>query len=323
MNQHGIAELKNNISGEIVTPSDAAYNDLRNVFIQKGSPALIVRCHSNQDVAAAIRFARDNQLTLAVRSGGHGYSGLATNDGGLVIDLSCLNAVEVLDPSHGRVRIGAGARWGDAAQALDAYGLAISSGDTKSVGVGGLTLGGGIGWAVRKQGLTIDNLDAAEIVTADGRSLCVRANEHPDLFWALRGGGGNFGVVTSFDFHAHPLRSVLGGMCSYKVSEIETVLTGWANYMQNAPDELSSAVVIFPGMGPAPVPMLMVQFCYAGEDQSAAEKAIQPLQELGSLQHQDIQRKPYYKMLEDAMTPPGLKPVSQNGFVKSLNKEVI
>jgi hypothetical protein len=191
------------------------------------------------------------------------------------------------------------------------------------VGVGGLTLGGGIGWAVRKQGLTIDNLEAAEIVTADGRSLCVNANEYSDLFWALRGGGGNFGVVTSFDFRAQPLRSVLGGMFNYKISEIETVLTGWASHMQSAPDELSSSLVIFPGMGPAPVPMLMVQFCYAGEDQSAAEKAIKPLQELGSLQHQDIQRKPYYKMLEDAITPPGLKPASQNGFVKSLNQEVI
>jgi FAD/FMN-containing dehydrogenase len=126
-----------------------------------------------------------------VRSGGHGLSGLATNDGGLVLDLAHFNAVEVLDAAQGRVRIGAGATWGDAANALGEHGLAISSGDTKTVGVGGLTLGGGVGWMVRKYGLTIDNLEAAEIITANGETLHVSANEHPDLFWAIRGGGGN------------------------------------------------------------------------------------------------------------------------------------
>ncbi len=282
-----------------------------------------MRCRSNDDVAAAIRFARDNQLTLAVRSGGHGFSGLSTNDGGLVIDLSHLNTVKVVDPSQRIVRIGAGARWGDAAKTLDAHGLAVSSGDTNSVGVGGLTLGGGIGWMVRKYGLTIDSLEAAEVILADGHTLRVSAKEHPDLFWAIRGGGGNFGVVTSFDFRAHPLQNILGGMAIYQVAELESVLTGWANYMRSAPEELNSTVVIFPGLGPEPAPMLMVLICCAGDDEAMANKAIKPLLELGAVQRHDIQKKPYYKMLEDAVSPPGLKSAAQNGFVKTLSKDVI
>src|SRR5215213_11766019 len=177
MNQQVRDELQNVITGEVILPASPGYDDFRNVFNQTGSPAIIMRCQTNDDVAAAIRYARDNQLKLSVRSGGHAASGLATNDGGLVIDLSHFNAVEVLDPTQHLVRIGVGAKWGEAAAALADDGIAISSGDTTTVGVGGLTLGGGIGWLVRKYGLTIDHLQAAEIVTADGRILRVSAQE--------------------------------------------------------------------------------------------------------------------------------------------------
>lgn len=323
MKQYALSELKNKISGEIITPADSGYDSLRSVFVRTGNPTLIVRPLNTADVAAAIQFARDNQLTLSVRSGGHSMSGLSTNDGGLILDLAHFNAVELLDASRNLVRIGAGARWGDAAKALTEWGLAISSGDTNSVGVGGLTLGGGIGWMVRKYGLTIDSLEAAELVLADGRFLRVSTTDNPELFWALRGGGGNFGVVTSLEFRAQPVRDVFGGMIIYNIAEYQSVLTGWVAAMESAPEELNSTLIIFPGLGPEPTPMLMVLLCYAGDDEAAAKAAIQPLLELGTPQHQDIQRKAYNQMLEDANPPPGIKSVTQNGFVKAFSPDVI
>jgi hypothetical protein len=322
MNQQTLNEFKSRIVGAVVVPTSPEYEGLRNVFNKAGSPAVVVRAQSNEDVAAAIQFARDNQLTLSIRSGGHAATGLSTNDGGLVVDLSHFNNVDILDSARHLVRIGAGATWGHAAEALAAHGLAISSGDTNSVGVGGLTLGGGIGWLVRKYGLTIDSLEAAEIVTADGRTLRVSEQEHPDLFWALRGGGGNFGVVTSFDFRAQPLTDIVGGLVIYDLDETKSILAKWADYMRGAPEELNSTIAIFSGFGPEVPPALMLFLCYGGGDERAANKAIQPLLELGTPQQQNIQKKPYYKMLEDALLPPGLKTVSDNGFVKTLDEDV-
>jgi FAD/FMN-containing dehydrogenase len=318
-----LTDLKSHITGDVVMPDSPEYNDLRNGVAQTGSPAVIVQVQNNTDVAAAIAYARDNQLKLTVRSGGHSQSGMSTNVGGMVIDLSHFNTVEVIDPARHLVRIGAGAKWGDAAQALAAHDLAISSGDTNSVGVGGLTLGGGIGWLVRKFGLTIDSLEAAEIVTADGRTLRVSENEHPDLFWALRGGGGNFGVVTAFEFRAQPVKSIVGGMAIYDLAEAETILAKWSEYMRGAPEELNSTLILFSGFGPQVPPALMVLLCYGGDDEAAANKAIQPLLELGTLKQQTIEKKPYFKMLEDSPTPPGIKAVGQNGFIKTLSKDVI
>lgn len=318
-----VTDFKNRLTGEVVLPDSPEYDDLRNAVNQTGSPAVIARPRNHADIAAAIAYAREHGLELALRSGGHSQSGMSTNVGGMVIDLVHFNQVEVLDPARHLVRIGAGAKWGAAAEALAAHGLAISSGDTNSVGVGGLTLGGGIGWLVRKHGLTIDSLEAAELVTADGRALRVTADEHPDLFWALRGGGGNFGVVTSFDFRAQPLESVVGGMVIYPLDEAETVLTRWSAYMRRAPEALNSTLVLFSGFGPEVPPALMVLLCYGGDDQATANQAIQPLLELGTVQHQAIETKPYYRMLEDALMPPGIKAVSDNGFVKTLDQNVI
>ena len=318
-----LSDLQQNILGEVITPTDATYDNFRKTYVRVGSPGAIVRCQSNADVAAAIAFARANGLTLSVRSGGHAMSGLSTNDGGLIIDLSLLNDVDVLDPARRLVRIGAGARWGDAAKALSAHGLAISSGDTNSVGVGGLTLGGGIGWMVRKHGLTLDSLEAAEIVLANGTVLTLSEKENPDLFWAIRGGGGNFGVVTSFTFRAQPVTDVFGGMVMYGMDDYESVLKGWVSAMDTAPEELNSTLVVFPGFGDAVPAGLMVLLCYAGDDEATANIAIQPLRELGTIKHQDIQKKPYYKMIEDAVPPPGLKSVIQNGFVKTVSPDLL
>ena len=168
--------------------------------------------------------------------------GFGTNDGGVVIDLSELANVEIIDKERHLVRIGGGATWGQVAAALAPHGLAISSGDTKSVGVGGLTLTGGIGWKVRKYGLALDNLVAAEVVTADGEVVRASAEENPELFWAIRGGGGNFGVVTAFEFAAHPTTDVFYGKIAFPASEAATVLAGWADYLRTAPEELTSVV---------------------------------------------------------------------------------
>jgi FAD/FMN-containing dehydrogenase len=318
-----LTEFTNHIAGDVVLPEHATYNDLRNAFVRPGSPAVIVQVRSTDDIAKAIQFAVDHQLKLSVRSGGHGFSGHATNTGGLVIDLAHYNSVEVIDSEQHLVRIGAGAKWGDVAKQLAEHGLALSSGDTNSVGVGGLTLGGGIGWLVRKHGLTIDSLVRAEIITADGQTLSVSEKEHPDLFWAIRGGGGNFGVVTSFDFRTQPVKTVVGGMAIYGIDETKSALTKWAEVMRNAPEELNSTFILFSGFGPDFPPQNFVYICYVGDDDEKANAAIQPLLQLGEVKHQDIKRKPYYEMIEDAAPPPNMQPVSESGFVKTLGSDVI
>jgi FAD/FMN-containing dehydrogenase len=210
------------------------------------------------------------------------------------------------------------------AQALAPHGLAISSGDTKQVGVGGLTLGGGIGWLVRKYGLTIDSLEAADLITAAGRALHVSAQEHPDLFWAIRGGGGNFGVVTTFTFHAQPGGEIVGGSVVYDTAEAENLLSAWARSMRAAPEELSSTFVLFSGFAPQAPPQIMVLLCYAGDDEAEANEAIKPFLQLGAVRSQDIQKKPYHAMLEDAVSPPpSLRVAGHDGFLKTLSPEAI
>ncbi len=324
MSSQIVAEFNHRIAGEVIGPDNPSYEKLRNVFNQVGSPAVIVRARSTDEIVAALRLAREYQLTLSVRSGGHGWSGQATNDGGLVLDLSYLNAVEILDPEQRLVRIGAGARWGEVAKSLAPHGLAISSGDTNQVGVGGLTLGGGIGWMVRTYGLTIDCLCAAQLITADGRLLRVSADEHPDLFWAIRGGGGNFGIVTSFEFSAQPCPTIIGGSVIYDPAEVENVLPAWADAMRQAPEELNSTVVLFPGFGPQMPAQVRILFCYAGEDEIAADRAIRALQHLGTVKGQHMQKQPYYALLEDAMAPPPpLKAANHSGFLKTLTSETL
>lgn len=313
-----IKTLQNTIHGEVITESSPEYTTLKKSFIFEGHPLLIVLVKTQDDIAKSIQFARENQLVLSVRSGGHGFSGLSTNEGGMVIDLAHFNEV-VIDEDLTFVRVGAGARWGDVAETLRPYGLAISSGDTTSVGVGGLTLGGGVGWQVRNMGLTIDNLEKAEIVTADGATLQVSKTENPDLFWAIRGGGGNFGVVTSFTFRAHDLKQVLKGMVMYPVSELESVLTKWARVMDSAPEALNATFVAIPGFGPEPVPALMILFCCAADDEPNARKAVQPLLELGKPEHSDVKLVAYADMLEEAIPPQGIKTFAQTGFIKKLD----
>jgi FAD/FMN-containing dehydrogenase len=232
--------LRRDFGGDIIEPGGADYESVSRTLLTSGKPAYVLRPGSVRDVQEGVMFAAGIGLSLSVRGGGHSFPGFGTNDGGVVIDLSRLASVEIIDSERHLVRIGGGATWGKVAAALAPHGLAISSGDTKSVGVGGLTLTGGIGWKVRKHGLALDNVVAAEVVTASGEVVPASAAQNPELFWAIRGGGGNFGIVTSFDFVAHPTTDVFYGTITFPPSEAATVIQGWADYLRTAPDELTS-----------------------------------------------------------------------------------
>src|SRR5579871_4906876 len=233
--------LKGNVQGEVLLPSDDAYEGARkiwNAMIDR-RPALIVRCATVSDVVRAVNFARENGLLLAVRGGGHNIAGSALCDDGLVIDLSQMKAANV-DPGSRRATIEGGATLADFDAATQAYGLATPVGINSTTGIAGLTLGGGFGWLSRKYGMTIDNLESAEVVTAAGEVVRASATEHPDLFWALKGGSGNFGVVTRFEFRLHAVGpDVLSGLIVYPLSEAKSVLQQYRAFAAEAPDELA------------------------------------------------------------------------------------
>ncbi|MFC5578305.1 FAD-binding oxidoreductase [Lysobacter niabensis] len=250
-------------------------------------PRLIARCSEIADVVAAVRFARDRGLEIAIRGGGHNVAGTAVCDEGIVIDLSAMRAVRV-DPDRGTASVQGGALWGDVDQQTQAHGLATTGGIVSHTGVAGLTLGGGLGWLMRKHGLTIDNLLAADVVTADGERLRASQDQHPDLFWALRGGGGNFGVVTSFEFQLHAVGpTVLAGPILWDAGDAGQVLRFYRDFVRDAPDELGTVVRFgtVPPLPPIPRelhwrPVVLVGACYAGPVEDA-EAALRPLRAFG------------------------------------------
>src|SRR5690606_24855960 len=213
---------------------------LFNAMIER-RPRLVARCDAPDDVVAALAFARDHDLPVAVRAGGHSVAGLSLVDDGLVLDVRGMNDVEV-DPERRIARVGGGATWAEVDRATQAHGLATTGGRVSTTGVAGLTLGGGSGWLERKHGLACDNLLACELVTADGRLVRASADENPDLFWALRGGGGNFGVVTAFEFQLHPVGpEVYGGLIMHRAERGAELMRIWRDVMRDAPEELSLA----------------------------------------------------------------------------------
>jgi FAD/FMN-containing dehydrogenase len=309
-------DLRRHFAGDIIEPGDEVYAAASGSILAPGSPAQVLRPAGVADVQAAVRYAADSGLALAVRGGGHGFQGFATNDGGIVIDLCALADVEVLDEERHLVRIGGGATWGEVATALTPYGLAISSGDTRGVGVGGLTLTGGIGWKVRKYGLALDNVVAAEVVTADGEVVRTSADEHPDLFWAIRGGGGNLGIVTAFEFRAHRTTDVFFGKIAFPASEAYEVLQGWADYQRSAPEEVTSVVALANPMTGGPEAPVEIHVAFDGDDQVAAAEALDPIRRLGTVVEDDVALMPYADVLEDApKPPPGLQFVTRSAFV--------
>ncbi len=253
MPKQSIDQLKSFFRGELIQPTDGAYDSARKVYngmIDK-RPRLIARCVDVADVIAAVRFGVDNEMLTAIRGGGHNGAGLATCDDGLVIDLSRMKGIHV-NPAAKTVRVEAGCVWGDVDHATHAFGLAAPCGFISSTGVAGLTLGGGIGYLTRRYGLTIDNLLAADLVLADGSFVTASSHENPDLFWAIRGGGGNFGVVTSFEFRLHPVDTVQFGPTFWPLDEATTVLRSYRDFIKTAPEYVGGffAFLVVP---PAPM----------------------------------------------------------------------
>ena len=308
--------LRRDFGGNIIEPGGAEYEWARHSILASGSPAYVLRPDTVEDVQAGVEFAARSGLLLSVRGGGHSFPGFGTNDGGIVIDLSRLANVKILGKERRRVRIGGGATWGQVAAVLAPHGLAISSGDTKSVGVGGLTLTGGIGWKVRKYGLALDNVVAAEVVTANGEVVHASAEENPDLYWAIRGGGGNFGIVTAFEFVAHPTTDVFHGKISFPASETATVLQGWADYLRSAPEELTSIADFANPFAGGPEAPVEIHVAFDGDDAELAAEAIEPVRRLGTVIGDDVALKPYADTLEDGGTPPpGIEFIMRSGFV--------
>lgn len=288
------------LAKKVVEPGDPAYDAVRHTYIRTGSPALVIQCEDADDVVAALAYARGRRVGISVRSGGHGISGRSTNEGGIVIDLSKMNAVEVIDRAARRIRVEPGARWGHVARALAPHGLAMSSGDYGDVGVGGLATAGGLGYLARKYGLTIDHITAAEIVVADGRRPRVDADHHPGLFWAIRGAGGNFGIVTAFEFEAYEVSDVVHATITVDATDTADFLVEWGQLVEAAPREVTSFLSLFPARRGGPVTG-QITLVYAGDDVEAAQHALTPFLGAGPVLGQRAQLVPYHAIV----APPG------------------
>ena len=325
--------LRTRLRGELLQPGDPDYETVRRVWngLIDNRPALIARCRGTADVIDAVTFAREHDLLLSVRGGGHSVAGHAVCDGGLMIDLSLLKGIRV-DPVQRKARAQAGVTWGDFDRETQAFGLATPGGFVSSTGIAGLTLGGGFGWLSRKHGLTCDNLLSADVVTADGRYLTASATENSDLFWALRGGGGNFGVVTSFEYQLHPIGpTVLAGSLFFPLAQAQEVLHFYRDFTAAAPDELSSGIGLRKAF-PSPVlpreihgkPVVIVDICYTGSI-AAGREIIQPLQTFGSPIVDSIGPKPYaqFQTIYDAGVPHGHYRYWKSDYLTGLSDEVI
>ena len=325
-------ELSGTFKGQLIGPEDLDYDEARklyNAMIDK-RPALIARVTGPEDVATAIAFARSHDLPIAIRSGGHNGGGLGSVDDGVMIDLSLLKDVEV-DPQAGTARVGGGCTWAEVDAATQPHGLAVPCGIISTTGVGGLTLGGGIGHLTRKYGLTIDNLLGAEVVTADGELVKANADENPDLYWALRGGGGNFGVVTSFLFRANPVGNVIAGPTFWPVEQSAEVLSFYRDFIGEAPRELNGffAFHFVPPAPPFPEELHGRHVCgviwnYIGTEDELA-KLLAPILAVGTPLMHGVQEMPF-AMLNgafDGLYPAGDQWYWRADFVKEISDEAV
>jgi FAD/FMN-containing dehydrogenase len=297
-----VAEFKASLHGQLLLPSDDGYDEARklwNAMIDK-SPALISRCAGAEDVISCINFARANDVLVSVRGGDHSAAGNALCDGGLMIDLSSMNGVSV-DSANRAARAGGGSRWRDFDRETQAFGLATTGGTNSDTGVGGLTLGGGLGWLASKHGLACDNLLSADVVTADGRLLTASDAENADLFWGIRGGSGNFGVVTSFEFQLHPVGPmVLAGLVMHPFESAREALRFYGDFSSNIPDELNTIGVLL--TSPEGFPVVAIAVCYHGPIDKG-EEVLRPVREFGPPLVDQISPMPYMAiqtLLDDA-----------------------
>ena len=320
------------LRGLLMQPNDAGYDEARQVYngMIDRRPRLIVRCLDAADVMAAVNFGRDNNMLVAVRGGGHNAGGLGVCNDGLVIDLSLMKYTRV-DPKARTVRVGGGCTWGEVDHATHAFGLATPSGFISTTGVGGLTLGGGIGHLTRKYGLTIDNLLAVDMVLADGSFVTASLAENEDLFWAIRGGGGNFGVVTSFLFQAHPVSTVFGGPMLWHLDQAAEVMQWYREFITTAPEDLSGffAFLTVPPGPPFPEPlhakkMCGIVWCYTGP-LPQAEATFNLIRNFRNPACDLVGPMPFpaLQSMFDALYPPGLQWYWKADFVKELTDEAI
>jgi len=326
------ASLRSNMRGEVIEASDAGYNEARKIYNRMidRRPRMIARCADVADVIAAVNFGREHKLLIAIRGGGHNFAGLGICDDGLVIDLSRMNYVRV-DPKKRTILAGGGAVLGDIDHAAHAFGLAVPAGILSTTGVAGLTLGGGIGHLTRQCGLTIDNLLSVDVVLADGRFLTANAKDNPDLFWAVRGGGGNFGVVTSFLFKAHPIHTDYAGPMLWPLEDAADILHWYRDFITKAPNALNGffAFLIVPPGPPFPdhlhnERMCGIVWCYTGPLKNA-ERVFNPIRKfkkpaldlVGPIPH------PALQSMFDALYPPGLQWYVKADFVRELKDEAI
>ena len=327
-----IAAFRASLRGEVIGPSDSSYDEARKVYngMIYRYPRLIVRCADVADVMAAVKFGREQGLLVAIRGGGHNAGGLGVCDDGLVIDLSPMSYVHV-DPKKKIVLVGAGALWRDVDHATHVFGLAVPSGIISTTGVAGLTLGGGIGYLTRRYGLTIDNLLGVEMVLADGKFVTANAKENADLFWAVRGGGGNFGVVTSFLFKARPVHTVYGGPMLWPMEDAAEMMRWYRSFIAKASDDIYGFFAFHTVPPWAPFPehlhnkkMCAIVWCYTGT-MKKAEKVFKPIRGFktpaldlaGPIPH------PALQSLFDRLYPPGMQWYWKADFVATLSDEAI
>jgi FAD/FMN-containing dehydrogenase len=332
MNENAVSDLRGQVRGDVIAPGDERYDEARKVYnamIDK-RPAVIIRCADVADVITAVKAAGKENLPVAIRGGSHSVPGFGTADNALVVDLGRMKGIRV-DPALKTVRAEGGCTWGDFNHATHAFGLATTGGIISTTGIAGLTLGGGIGYLARGSGLSLDNLISADVVLADGSFVTASEKSHPDLFWALRGGGGNFGVVTSFQYKLQPVNDIVGGVMLFDVEDAPKVMRAYNEYITNAPRELGA---FFAWQIAPPLPFIpenrhgdtfcAMVVCWTGAPDQA-EKAIAPFRESAHVVAEFIGPMPYPAMnsLFDGLVPPGLQHYWKAMYVRDLTDGAI
>ncbi|MFT3823642.1 MAG: FAD-binding oxidoreductase [Chitinophagaceae bacterium] len=332
ISQQELGSLKQSLHGRLILPADADYDHARKIYngmIDK-KPAIIARCADTADVITCVNFARKNRLLLAIRGGGHNVAGLSICDDGLVIDLCNMRDIQV-NTEQKTVKVEAGCTLAEIDRATHASGLAVPAGVFGSTGIAGLTLGGGLGYLTRKHGLSIDNLLEADIVLSNGNSVKASANDNPDLFWAIRGGGGNFGVVTSFLFQAHPVSVIYGGPIFWELSDAKEIMRWYNSFIKEAPDDLNGFLALLSVPAAPPFPeiyhlkkMCAIIWCYTGSSEGAASifntirEVKKPVMDFtGLIPFPDLQT------MFDASAPPGLQCYWKGNYIYDLTEEAI
>ncbi len=327
-----IERLRDLVQGRVILDGDSDYDEARKVYngMIDRHPAAIVRCKSSADVAACVNFARDGGLDLSVRGGAHSVPGFGTNDGGIVIDMADMKSINI-DPRAQTVRAGGGCTWGEFNEATYEHGLATTGGIIASTGIAGLTLGGGIGYLTRAYGLSLDNLISCDVVTADGRTLKASERENEDLFWALRGGGGNYGAVTTFEYRLHPVKDIVAGVFFYSLDHVKTVLEFFRDYIATAPEQMGG----FPAFQIAPPlpfipeaehgkPFVAIVACWAG-DPGRADEVMRPFRDVAPRVAEMVAPMPYpaINAMFDPLLPPGLQHYWKASFATELTDGAI